>query len=144
MYFDDQLAVPLLAALCRQLPHDRIEIGSQVNSGIHRTWKTLSEWHSYYRNLAEDEREPFDDVKLFVGNTLTGFVQTDNWTACGGPHPYHDTWTFSVYLASYDRESLQGILLATCVEHDAFVRDILSGVEEPSISLTSRVWSWMR
>lgn len=137
MYFDDQLAVALLGVMAASIPHDRQEVAVGEAS---RTWASLTEWHENYRRLPPDDRGPFDEVRLFLEGKLQAIVRTEPWVRIGGPHPYHDTWTFSAYLEQFDRVSMQAGLLAACSEQGAFVRDLMTASPEPRISLSTRMW----
>lgn len=81
---------------------------------------------------------------LYYSTIGMSYSETDFFTSIGGPHPYHDTYTFSFYMNDYDRESMQNVLWECCRMQNAFVRDIYTGHREPSFSLIDKIQDFLK
>lgn len=68
----------------------------------------LAEWEA----RAQDDRDPPPAMLLRVGGALRLCIVTDYWTQVGGPMPYHDSYTYSVFTDRDIGTELPGLLAA--------------------------------
>lgn len=58
---------------------------------------TLEEFVAGCRRMPEVDREPPIKVDFEVGNVMRFCAMTEFWTMVGGPMPYHDSYTYSLF-----------------------------------------------
>lgn len=93
MYFDSDLHAELVGGWSRLLESTHVTFC--MRDGVE--FQGVGELKSRYRQLVEEDRIPPRSVKYFRKNTLVGLSITEFWTLVGGPDPYHDSYTFSLY-----------------------------------------------
>jgi len=48
-------------------------------------------------NMPEEDREPPLRIWLYSNDEKFGLIETEFWVKCGGPFPYHDSYTLAIY-----------------------------------------------
>ena len=76
---------------------------------------------------------------LKKGETVQALVETENYAALGGPAPYHDSYTFSIYTEGYDPAMIRRQTLGTCLENGAVLAEVVSGEDIPRRSFGRRL-----
>lgn len=142
MYFDVDLLFSLMNLLLTGIPYDSFVV--TLNDNENQKMKSISDISHYYSNIDEDNREPFQSVKVIKRNQTICFIETKLYTQAGGPMPYSDTYTFSFYVEDYKREDIQHTLTHHCEKNRIFIRDIHTGTEEPPLkNKLTRLFSWI-
>ena len=126
MFFDSGLFVELLTVCCKVIDHDSMLI--QINE--HEECSSLETLIESISIAPEDDREPPLRIKFMKRDQLTCFEETEFWVNCGGPFPYHDSYT-SVF---YTKDDKSGALIECCTEvcRELGVKiiDIIEGIPE--------------
>lgn len=94
MYFDADLFVRLAAALLRAVPRDSLAVEAGGGSPVLRSLAELAGW---YARRDEGDRDPPLRMSASLGDRLVAVADTEAWAAVGGPAPYHDSFTLSLY-----------------------------------------------
>ena len=92
MYFDQRLWLSLLDFAKRSAPSVRIGISRGGAKKVE-----LDAFFSGWMSLPQEDREP--PPLVFVENETapTLIIETEYWKNVGGPMPYHDSYTYSLY-----------------------------------------------
>jgi hypothetical protein len=96
MYFDADLFVRLLDGLLAVLLHDTLEIELPGDAVCLRS---LDELSAIYAGCPEMERDPPSRMRIYNNGELVAIEDTEPWAYVGGPEPYHDSYTLSLYTA---------------------------------------------
>lgn len=70
----------------------------------------LAEWTAQ----ASDERDPAEALVIRGADGLTHLLLTEFWVSVGGPFPYHDTYTYSVFSKRDLSAALPAFLAERC------------------------------
>lgn len=90
----------------------------------------------HYRDTPQEEHETLVAGEWQRSRQLLALLHTEQWSASGGPAPYHDSLTYSFYSATDLSELLLGALHAADCEPTAVLR------ADPSIpSRPARGWA---
>jgi hypothetical protein len=116
VFFDADLFVRLAAALLRVVPHDSLAIETGGGSSVLRSLPELSE---RYARLDESERDPPLRMRASLGDRLVAVGETEAWAAVGGPAPYHDSFTLSLY--TVENRAVEFRAVCEAVAHDGGV-----------------------
>lgn len=91
--FDDVIFYKIIDKILIVLKPDRVII--MVDDQIEVS--SLAELKSYMESLPAEDRMPPKMIRFLVGGETVAIEETEFWALCGGPSPYHDSWTFSFY-----------------------------------------------
>jgi hypothetical protein len=122
MYFDADLFVRVTAGLCQPFRSPAVEV--RVPGGA--VFRSFDDWARQYAGEGPEEWSPPDRILVFEGGTLAGFGETEHWWRCGGPAPYHDSITLSLYT----QRDLAGAFRAACEAACRETRARITGVYE--------------
>ena len=87
---------------------------------------------------------PFSRATFFVAGTVIAFIDTECWAQAGGPFPYSDSWTFSVYRSTDSSTKLQDACCQVCTKHDHAILDEMRGSPKPEpLPLWRRLLKWL-
>lgn len=137
MYFDHELLLALLRGVSELIPHGTLHISMDVDGKD--ILMSLDALERRYREMEAEDRVPFIWLEYRDETGVVGYVQSEWYTLIGGPHPYHDSYTFSFYLYRYDRWLVQRRILEICWRGGADVKELWTGVERPMVSPWSRL-----
>lgn len=113
MLFDATLFVRFAAALLRAVPHDSLAVETGGGSPI---LESLPELVERYARQDEMDRDPPLRMRASLGDRLVAVVETEAWASVGGPAPYHDSFTLSLYTAENRADEFRAVCEA--VAHD--------------------------
>lgn len=74
---------------------------------------------------------PFNRATLYLGGRAHAFIDVEPWAACGGPFPYHDSWTFAIYRDTDDITRLRDSCYRVCAHHGTAVLEEIRGLAAP-------------
>lgn len=126
-YFDAELFRALIERYLGTIGHDRLEIAMHGRKGI-----VLS-------SLETIVEEPFENAKIFQNGKVLCFIETVPWVNVGGPEPYHDSYTVSVYVQAYDSTAIRDLTQNVAQALGAVVTEVLAGQEIPNSTSRSHV-----
>lgn len=92
MHFEEPLWRVLAEFVQSKVPEGVVEVTTEQGESLPMDW-FLSEW----RRTAAGEREPPPLLTAWSDFRPTVCMVTDYWTRAGGPQPYHDSYTYSLY-----------------------------------------------
>lgn len=136
MFFDRELFLLLLEWTVADLSFDSLRLVRREEKPI--AFASWEEFANKFRQL--DTSDPhLESVEFALAGSLVALGEMTCFTAVGGPHPYHDTYTFSLHLSSFDREASQERLFAACSRHRLFLRDLITASPAPRSSPLHRL-----
>lgn len=125
MYFDTSLFLHLVPTLCQTIGFDSVAIRITEGNCLH----SFDDLARHYDGLEEPEHEPPDRIDLLRSGVLVGVVETEFWTMVGGPFPYHDSYTLSLYTERDRSSDLQRVSETACSEVGAVITGYHKGQE---------------
>jgi len=140
-FFDQTLFEVLLMSILNYIGCDKIVIshktlGEQVINDVTELHNIL------FVDPKDNHPVLFENMKIYKKGTLLCLGETSFFVSCGGPYPYHDTYTLSFYVQDFDRMLLQQHLIKCCDSNHIFIRDICTAGPYPQISWLSRLVSF--
>ncbi len=123
LYFDAELYLRLVPALCRAIGYDGVTI-RMAGDGDFPSFDALA---GHYAGQEEADRDPPERIELRQGGRCSGIVQTEAWAAVGGPAPYHDSYTLSFYTDRDRSEELRRVVEEVCAELGAVITGYHTG-----------------
>jgi hypothetical protein len=142
MYFDADLFLHLIPILCQAIGYDSCTI--VLSNGVCvGTFESLA---NYYAGCEELDRDPPDRIDLSKDDQLVAIVETEWWALCGGPSPYHDSYTFSFYTGEDRSDELRRISETVCTQIGARITGIHTADDskEPYRPWWGRMLPWLR
>lgn len=92
MHFDEPLWRALSEFVQSKVPEGAVQVTTELGANL-----ALSQFLSEWEKTASSEREPPPVLTATSDFRLTVCMVTDYWTRVGGPPPYHDSYTYSIY-----------------------------------------------
>lgn len=142
MFFDFDQYTALLTAIVEALPHDS-EIAEYLDGAQD---ESVASMFSHLGSQSEYEREPPKWLTLKQGGETVGLMETEFWVRGGGPGPYHDSYTLSIYTAEDHTDRFRQICGEVCSQRDCAVADFHKGVENkrPRVPWWKRPYRWLQ
>ena len=118
MYFDEALWLRLLDFSGDFCPSAVVRVGkeAQTPEAFLQTWR------------ASAERDPADFIEIRRHGELVLFIATEFWTNVGGPAPYADSYTYSLF----SKDEITGRLMAYLRDGDTDRRWMLASEAMPA------------
>jgi len=112
--------------------------------GVPLIFTSVDMMHSHVMEAPERFGIPFSRATFFVAGRVTAFIDTEYWAQVGGPFPYSDSWTFSIYRSTNTSMKLQDECYQVCTRHDHAVLDEMRGLPSPEpLPLWRRLLKWL-
>jgi hypothetical protein len=111
MVFDEELFVALLRFADAYGPDCQTSVSTAPGGPHSSVVDFLSQW----TGLPADEKGPDAFVLVRCGGEIVACINPEHWAAIGGPAPYHDSYTYSVFTRDDIGERLRSFL-ANCEE----------------------------
>jgi len=147
-YFDSELFLLLVPRLCEIIGYEAIELvmpeAAKHLKGIRfNSFQNLS---TFYRQQDELECQPPEWIELTKKNQLIGLGNTEFWNLLGGPDPYHDSYTVSLYTAQDRSEEFRKACELDCPKLGALITNyyVEQQLKEPYRSIGTRILRWFR
>jgi hypothetical protein len=87
---------------------------------------------------------PFSRATLYSRGRVQAFIDTEFWATCGGPFPYHDSWTFAIYRDTDELTQIRDACYRACMRHGIPICEEIRGVMAPvAIPRWKRVLRWL-
>jgi len=102
MVFDKELYLKILEACIEAF--DTTDLWIHYSPAL--TLHAIDALHVLYSSGSTDDDEPPESVRLSKGKDPVAFIATEFWTQVGGPWPYHDSYTYSIYTADDHSDDL--------------------------------------
>ncbi len=140
MYFDSDLYLRLVPALCQAIGYEGVDIRMTDRSRL----TSFDDVAHHYAGREEIEQEPPERIQLGRRGQTVGIVATEFWTMVGGPFPYHDSYTLSFYTEQDRSAELRRVSETVCSEVGAVITGYYSGQQrkEPDRPWWRRVLRW--
>jgi hypothetical protein len=134
MYFNSALFLTAVKVLLDIISHQEIKIYLDNDQQ-----KVLSSWNAlqqHYAGLSEEEEAPFYCAELIGEQNIVAYLECNDFTAMGGPAPYHDSFT----LVAYTKTAIsQHQFSEYCNRNNISIDAIYQGKSAPQISLLTRL-----
>lgn len=142
MFFDAELFFILFDRIFSVVQYDAMAIEFDEEGKI--AFGSLDAATEHFYNLPEQDREPFVQALLSLNGAPTSLVRAEWHYRVGGPEPYHDSYTYSIYRRSQDPSDLVDACRAVCAEQRALVAGEFQGDSAPKISRWKRIINTIR
>jgi len=129
MYFDEELYASLMAAVREASSADRMFYASASGEAFE-----IGDAMDVNRLLArqpEGEREPLSRVIVVRERTTAAVIGSEPWAHCGGPEPYHDSYTVPIYSREDMAERLEAAARNVCQRLGVELATVLRASETP-------------
>jgi len=137
MYFDSELFVSIVKVLSAIIPHQNMQFNLDAKGS--QTLLSFKELQDYYAQHQPENREPFFSAELFDEQQTTAYLECVDYTPAGGPAPYHDSYTISIYLPAAEEDLYKQKIMEELQRRNITVRKIWTGNERPQITLLNRL-----
>ena len=97
MFFDSELFLAILRATCSDILGVPTLIEVYVEPGAKSTLRSVEALERYYEALPEEDREIPDRIEWRTEDIVSAVGYSERWDQVGGPSPYHDSYTFSIF-----------------------------------------------
>ena len=131
MYFDQEMLLAILKGLQLHIPHDSVSILFENND--EHTFQSLRDSIPVQTEKSASGNAPFISLRFLSGTETTCYIETEFYTAIGGPEPYHDSYNFAFYLKAYDRKTIENSIVTTCSQNHFTIRCIIAGRTIPDV-----------
>jgi hypothetical protein len=74
---------------------------------------------------------PFDRAFFYKQDKVIAFIIVEPYALCGGPFPYHDSWTFAIYRETDDMTRLREACYRVCEKHGLPIEEEMQGLDAP-------------
>lgn len=138
MVFDRDLFLDLLDLATEMVEFDEIEI--EGFDGERTKVRTRDGIRTYPFANAQGEVEPFRWIWFRHNHQVVCFGEMLCYTAVGGPAPYSDSYAFSLFRSTWDRQAVASLLLVHCLTHGVAVPRILVGEDQ----VRGKLWAWFK
>ena len=140
-YFDAELYFRVLTSICQAVAHDSISIDADGE----RVFHSFDELVNSSLSKSDDDREPPKGVCLFRHGRIVACAETEEWLLVGGPAPYHDSYTLSVYTSDNRAAEFQRICECISVGMGATITGIYDEqrIKEPFTPFWKRPLRWL-
>lgn len=107
--------------------------------------QSLESWMAAFAAAGPDDRRPPDFVLAHDGDVLKACMVTEFWCNVGGPAPYHDSYTYSLYSAEALGPRVLAHLQALNGQGQwALSEDIILVSAGASPGIVKRILDWLR
>lgn len=133
----------LFEAFAADSLHDSVafEIDSERSPPVFASLAALRE---YVERPPKQFGVPFSRAVFSLQGKATAFINTEPWATVGGPAPYHDSWTFSIYRETDDVTSLRDDCCRLCARYGLPVLEEMQGLPAPQPApLWKRLAKWL-
>jgi hypothetical protein len=137
MYFDCELFVALLTLVSQSVPHNEVRLCMDKEG--HEMLSSIEELSKRYSEVEDEERQPMYWAEMTCGKQVVCYLETEWYVLVGGPVPYHDSYTLSVYLGEYERWQVQKKLFELCRELEVQINEIRVGQQIAQVSWWNRL-----
>lgn len=143
MVFDVELFCNLMKGIPSLLQSDALTI---LIEDYGDEYDSLDSFEQKMLSLPEDERHIPRRIRYSHGNETLCCIAGESWADCGGPWPYHDTYTASVYTKEDFSEQLVVLCDEVCNRLGATIWRIFeeSPTPVPEKNLRTRVQSFIK
>jgi len=142
MFFDAELFFTLFHRIFSIIEHDTVTILFEEEGKI--AFGSLDAAAEHFYSIPEEDREPFVTATLSLNGTPTGLICAEWYYRVGGPAPYHDSYTYSIYRNRENPSDLADACRRACAEERALVTGEFQGETAPKISVWKRIINVIR
>ena len=139
--FDVELMIAILSAVSAAVDHDTFLAETDEDTSCN----SLSELCGTLRATSGDENQEAPR-RIFYSKrgAHVCLEETEFWALCGGPAPYHDSYTLSFYTREDSAESFESACLVACQQVGGRVGNIIQASAVPiPRSFWNRVIRWL-
>lgn len=128
MFFDEELYFKIIFRICDLIKPDQIKVFTIDD-------KILDSLEAMKNNILslEDEHEPPKEIHFFKDGKINSCIYTEYWTFAGGPMPYSDSYTISVYTKDDISNELIVICDDVCNELNATITSFIEASSVPIV-----------
>lgn len=134
--FDVELLLAILTAISSVIDCDAFIAEINDDTQFH----SLAEYCDWFHAMPVDMKEMPRRIQYWKKGKLVCFEETEFWALCGGPAPYHDSYTLSFYTATNPANAFQAACLAACRKINGRVGEIYQGSPTP---IPPTFWEWL-
>jgi hypothetical protein len=139
-YFDVGLYAELVESTCTALRVDAMRGNFRAREEVNIDPGAL---RSLLDQQAETEREPLWRIRMVREGSTVALLGSDLWVLCGGPDPYHDSYTIPVYTHEDVSGELEAAARTACNSVNAKLTDVIRASEKPAPGLLDRAMSFL-
>lgn len=105
----------------------------------------LDRFLEHWMTKPEDQRSPPQALFVRSGGAMTLCMVTDYWCNVGGPMPYHDSYTYSIYTKdSVEKDVTEFLAQVPDKGRWNFAPEVFAVFEGRAPSVVQRAMSWLR
>jgi hypothetical protein len=134
MYFNSALFLAAVKVLLDTISYQEVKIYLDKNQQ-----KVLTSWDAlkqHYAGLSEEDQTLFYNAELIREHNIAAYLECSDFTAIGGPEPYHDSFVLIVYTKT---AISQRQFSECCNQNNISIDEIYQGKSAPQISLLTRL-----
>jgi len=129
LFFDADFFLLLLKALSRYLRHNDLRILTEAPGKT--MLLSFAELDKYYQQAPKLEREPPRQIFWYQDRELVCHGLSELWARTGGPEPYSDSYTFSLYTKADWTHRFRSICEEVCQATQIQRIDFIQGMPGP-------------
>jgi hypothetical protein len=137
-----QIYWDMIDAFVESIASDSVKFEIETNDGfIH--FNSVASMRDYMRSHP-DYNIPFKRAFFSLRGKVIAFMDVEYWAFCGGPFPYHDSWTFAIYRNTEDVTLIRDACYRVCEKHGYPVEEELHFLPAPEeMPLWKRFIQWL-
>lgn len=131
MYFDAELYFSLVSHIADTIRYDTLLATMQDS----RVFRSLKELDILFRKTPREDQEPPLRIEFHSDKVIQCSMETEFWVYAGGPSPYSDSYTISIYTHRDRSHSFASICRKVASDLDVTItREIEGSPEIPKMS----------
>jgi len=143
MFFNGKTCSLLIGAILKDKTFDTVYFFPYNNKTKEILFDTDSLLAAIQELSDDEENDCFSCIQFFLKGEMICHIETEFYTAIGGPQPYHDTYNIVFYQKEYSKKETEDLIVATCNDNDIAIRDKITGNEMPYRSIWQRLKSFL-
>jgi hypothetical protein len=141
-----QLYWDMVVTFVENLNHDsitfEIDVGDIADAPL--VFTSLLTMREHVESPPREFGVPFSRATFFLRGKANAYIDTEPYACAGGPDPYHDSWTFSIYRATDEVTSLRDACYRVCRQHGLPILEEMQGLPAPErVPLWKRLVRWI-
>lgn len=125
--FDVEFMIAILNAISNTVDYDRFLAEFDDNTQC----ISFNDVCNRLRAMSDVNNQVPQRIFYWKRNSCVCIEETEFWALCGGPAPYHDSYTFSFYVRDDLSESFEAACAIACQQVDGRIGNIIQASAHP-------------